>query len=158
MAEKDETIGQIEDLKKLPVRELQRRYLEVFGEGTKSRNRVYLFKRIAYRIQEKKHGGLSERARRRAAQLAEDAPIRRRPEPKEGVTAKHARKRDPRLPSPGTLLRRTFGKKEHTVRVLEKGFKYDDKVYRSLSAIAREISGTSWNGFGFFGLLAKAKG
>ena len=73
------------------------------------------------------------------------------------MRAKGARKRDPRLPAPGTLLKRTFGKKEHAVRVLEDGFKYNDKPYRSLSAIAREITGTSWNGFGFFGLLAKEK-
>ena len=73
------------------------------------------------------------------------------------MAAKATGKRDSRLPSPGTLLKRTFNDKEHTVRVLEDGFKYNDKPYRSLSAIAREITGTSWNGFGFFGLLGKEK-
>ena len=157
MADKDDTLRQIADLRKLTVGGLREKYLEVLGEETKSHNKPYLFKRIAYRIQEKKHGGLSDRARRRAAELATDAPLRRRPHLKDHVTAKATRKRDPRLPSAGSLLKRTFGKKEYTVRVLEDGFKYNDKPYRSLSAIAREITGTSWNGFGFFGLLGKEK-
>jgi len=57
----------------------------------------------------------------------------------------------------GTELKRMFAEKEHLVLVGESGFTYSGKEYRSLSAIAREISGTSWNGYGFFGLLpAKA--
>lgn len=157
MAEKDDTIRQIAELRKLTVGGLRKKYLELFGEESRSSNKPYLFKRIAYRIQEKKHGGLTERARRRAQRLSGQAPIRRRPRLKSGPAPKPVRKRDLRLPSPATVLRRTFGKKEHTVKVQEDGFRYGEKTYRSLSAIAKEITGTSWNGFGFFGLLGKEK-
>jgi len=60
--------------------------------------------------------------------------------------------RDPRLPEPGTTLTRTFEGKEIKVEVLDAGFRYDGKTWRSLSAIARTVSGTSWNGFLFFSL------
>ena len=66
------------------------------------------------------------------------------------------RPRDPRLPKPGTVLTREFqGKKVH-VEVLDAGFRYDGDVWRSLSAIARKVSGTSWNGYLFFNLLKRA--
>jgi hypothetical protein len=63
--------------------------------------------------------------------------------------------RDPRLPPAGTELRRTFDGAEHIVNVLDDGFMFRGKQYRSLSLIAREITGTRWNGYGFFGLLQK---
>jgi hypothetical protein len=66
------------------------------------------------------------------------------------------RPRDPRLPRPGTILTRTFNGKEIKVEVLDAGFRYDGDVWRSLSAIAREVSGTSWNGYLFFNLLKRA--
>lgn len=58
--------------------------------------------------------------------------------------------RDPRLPMPGTILTKEYDGKRIDVRVLENGFEYNNQQYRSLSAIAREITGTSWNGFVFF--------
>jgi len=75
------------------------------------------------------------------------------------TTAKAAapRKRDPRLPKPGGILTRTFKGKEVKVEVLDAGFRYQGKTWRSLSAIAKEVSGTSWNGFLFFGLQTRAK-
>ena len=69
------------------------------------------------------------------------------------VAAKRAR--DPRLPNAGTLLKRVHGKTEHVVKVLQNDFEYKGKRHRSLSAIAREITGTSWNGFLFFGLVQR---
>jgi len=143
------------------VAELRARYLELFGEETTSRNKDYLFKRIVYRLQERKYGGLTPRARARAELLAEDAPIRRRlsagaegdaPE----LVRQPPKSRDPRLPPAGEELRRTFDGAEHVVTVLDDGFLFRDKRYKSLSIIAREISGTRWNGYGFFGLLQKA--
>jgi hypothetical protein len=150
---KDPLAVEIAGLQKLKVPELRKRYLALFGEESRSQNKQYLFKRIAYRMQEKKYGGLTERARRRTAELAKDAPIRRRPNLKGMEVAKETkRERDPRLPNAGTLLRRVHGKTEHTVKVLERDFEYKGKRHRSLSAIARQITGTSWNGFSFFGL------
>ena len=66
------------------------------------------------------------------------------------------RPRDPRLPKAGTVLTRVFNSKEIKVEVLDAGFRYDGDVWRSLSAIARKVSGTSWNGFLFFNLLSRA--
>ena len=57
-----------------------------------------------------------------------------------------------RLPRAGGILTRTFQNKEIKVEVLDAGFKYDGKTWRSLSAIAKAVSGTSWNGFLFFGI------
>ena len=64
--------------------------------------------------------------------------------------------RDARLPAPGTTLTREFKGKEVKVEILDAGFKYDGKTWRSLSAIARSVSGTSWNGFLFFNLQTRA--
>lgn len=66
------------------------------------------------------------------------------------------RMRDPRLPKVGTVVKREYKGKEHTVKVLADGFEYRGKPYRSLSAIAKEIAQCSWNGFTFFGCGAKA--
>lgn len=153
-------LDEIEKLRNLSVAELRARYLELFGEETTSRNKDYLFKRIAYRLQEKKYGGLSPATIARAMTLAQDAPIRRRlPASVEAPGARGAppsRARDSRLPPPGAELRRVWNGVEHVVTVTEDGFLYGGKRYKSLSRIAREITGTRWNGYGFFGLLQKA--
>lgn len=75
----DALIREILALRPLSVTELRARYLALFGEETASRNKDYLFKRIAYRMQEQKYGGLSRAAVARAELLAAQAPIRRRP-------------------------------------------------------------------------------
>jgi len=67
-----------------------------------------------------------------------------------------ARERDPRLPVPGTVLTRTFKGTEIRVEVLESGFAYDGKTWRSLSGIAKAVSGTPWNGYLFFNLQPRA--
>lgn len=92
-------------------------------------------------------------AKRKTAPKAKPAPA------KVATTAKTAppRERDPRLPKPGGVLTRTFKGKEIKVEVLDAGFAYDGKTWRSLSAIAKEVSGTSWNGYLFFGLQRRAK-
>jgi len=65
---------------------------------------------------------------------------------------KRIKERDPRIPAPGTVLKATHKGKEYTAKVLEQGFEYRGKTYRSLSAIAKEVTGCSWNGLVFFGL------
>src|SRR4051794_2708031 len=92
MAEKDDTADQIAQLRKLTTGGLRKKYLEVFGEESRSSNKPYLFKRIAYRIQEKKHGGLTDRARRRAERLSGQVPVRRRPHLKASPAPKPAQK------------------------------------------------------------------
>ena len=154
---KSSLMDEVGSLRKLTVGGLRERYLELFGEESASRNKDYLFKRIVYRLQERKYGGLTPEARARAALLAEDAPIRRRLRAHEERTDL-ARKppessRDPRLPPPGAEIRRTFKGVEHVVTVLEDGFLYQGRKYKTLTKIAKEITGTKWNGYGFFGLL-----
>jgi hypothetical protein len=152
---------EIEGLRQLTVGQLKDKYREVFGEGSRSNHKQFLFRRIAWRIQANALGGLSERARRRALEIADDADLRIRA-PKnflntdldENLTAETRIRatQDQRLPIPGTLLVRRYRDKDIVVRVREDGFEYDGQVYRSLSAAVRAATGTPWNGFSFFGL------
>jgi hypothetical protein len=101
------------------VAELCVRYVEVYGEDPRNRHRDYLWKRIAYRIQELAEGGISERALRRAAELARDADLRLRPpsRPNEPASSQPLRPgRDPRLPPAGTRLTRVVGDTPHVVQ------------------------------------------
>lgn len=158
---------QIEELRGMPVSRLRERYTEVFEEPTASGNRQWLYRRVAWRIQVLAEGDLSERARRRAVDLARDVDVRVRPpgereadDARAGarlvtITGRLASAGTDRLPAPGTVLRRTFKGAEHQVTVLPQGFEYEGKTYRSLSAVATAITGSHWNGFLFFGLTKK---
>src|ERR1700693_2253881 len=158
----DPTVNKvIDELPQSKVAALQKRYRELFGEDSRSSNKQFLFRRIAWRLQAKVEGDLSERARRRALEIADDADLRiLAPEGFFAESAPHATRsleragagRDRRLPAPGTLLSRQFENRRIVVKVLENGFEYQSQQYRSLSAIAREITGTRWNGLLFFGL------
>lgn len=155
----------VQEIRKLPlmtVGQLRERYEEVFGEATRSGNKEYLWRRIAWRLQERAEGGLSERARRRAEEIAEESDLRTRL-PREafaGIPAPRGRvvsvplspMTDGRLPAPGSVLRRDYRGRRLEVTVLEKGFAFEGKTYRSLSAIAKAVTGSHWNGYGFFGL------
>jgi hypothetical protein len=139
----------------------KKRYQELFGEESKSSNKQFLFRRLAWRLQANCEGDLSERARRRAAEIADDRDLRVRA-PKEFVvrpdSATVDRTRPPhdsRLPAPGTLLTRRVGDRQIVVKVLRDGFEYETRKYRSLSAIAREVTGTRWNGLLFFGVAER---
>ncbi len=160
--------AQLEALETMTVTQLRARYAEVFGEPTTSGNRQWLYRRVAWRIQAVAYGGLSERARQRAAELARDADIRvqaprtiapQRPANANNrvltLSGKIVASSDSRLPPPGSVLRRTWKGTEHEVTVLPSGFEYRGATYRSLSAVATAITGSHWNGFGFFGLIGK---
>jgi hypothetical protein len=153
-------LKEIEGLRRLTVGGLREKYREVFGEASRSNHKDFLFRRIAWRIQANAEGGLSERARRRALEIANDADLRiRAPKNLGGSVASNRTAvgtvgggRDLRLPAAGTLLTRDFKGQTYVVKVLADGFEYDGRTYKSLSAIACEIAGTRWNGFLFFGL------
>lgn len=160
-------IRRVEALRRLSIPELRREYSQVFGEPTNSSHKQYLFRRIAWQLQAQAEGGLSERAQLRAAQIADDADLRvGGPKgfwswPEEGPVQpvpQSADRRDDRLPEPGTLLKRRYQGNEIVVRVLERGFEYQARHYRSLSALARHITGTRWNGLLFFGLTGRRNG
>jgi Protein of unknown function (DUF2924) len=156
-------IRSIEELgsSKIPV--LKKRYRELFGEESKSSNKLFLFRRIAWRLQANAEGDLSERARRRAGDIADDRDLRvrapkefvARPESGFGSIDRTGPPKDYRLPEPGTLLTRRLGDRQIVVKVLTDGFEYESRRYRSLSAIAREVTGTRWNGLLFFGLAER---
>jgi hypothetical protein len=104
-------------------------------------------------------GDLSERAQRQAALLANDADLRLSP-PHPGrvtVLTPWQRASDPRLPKPGTILNRRYRGQLHRVHVLANGFSYEDTTHRSLSAVAKAITGSHCNGFLFFRLITKEK-
>ncbi|MCZ6597060.1 MAG: DUF2924 domain-containing protein [Planctomycetota bacterium] len=153
---------QLAELRDMTVGQLRDKYREVFGEPSRSRNKVYLRKKVAWRIQELAEGGLSDRARSLLEELAEGAPVRwrggsRRREAAASPLPDANPERDPRLPPPGTLLTRCYRGDECRVTVLKDGFKYRGERYRSLSKIAREITGTNWNGFLFFHLQRRTR-
>jgi len=145
---------------------LRTRYAEVFGEQPHTKNKPWLIKRIAWRLQALAEGDLSERARRRAAELANDADLRLNPpQPQDTeslngrtVTQSISATHDGRLPPPGTILTRRYRGKDMQVRVLAKGFEFEGQVYRSLSAVARAITGSHCNGFLFFRLTGQGGG
>jgi hypothetical protein len=86
---------------------------------------------------------------------AKGKPAKAPPAPPPAAAKTEVRERDPRLPKPGTILTREFQGKKIQVEVLDAGFRHDGQTWRSLSAIAKGVSGTSWNGFLFFGLQAR---
>lgn len=155
----------VNELRRMTVGQLRERYAEVFGEAAKSFNKQHLVKRIAWRIQAMQEGDLSERARRRATELANDADLRIRPPtaPAEirgdgGTNTSAFRvEADDRLPMAGTLLTRNYKGRTIQVRVFPKGFEFDGEVYRSLSAVARRVTGSHWNGYHFFDLPKPGK-
>lgn len=152
---------EVASLQKMTTGELRDRYAEVFGEEPRSRHKAYLIRKIAWRMQANAEGNLSERARRRAAELAVDADVRTTA-PRGKIVRQAIRQStqrvadaDPRLPSPGTALTRKYKGRTIEVRVLSEGFEYDGKRYKSLTAVAKIITGSHCNGFRFFNLESK---
>jgi len=163
-------------LEKMTVGQLQQRYAEVFGETVRSRHKHYLIRRLAWRLQANAEGGLSERALRRAEELADVADVRVTP-PRWAAVGKSQRSADgnavrvpvsatpvanrlattdPRLPSPGGQITRKYKGRTIAVTILGDGFEYKGERYRSLTAVAKAITGSHMNGFRFFALEGKA--
>jgi hypothetical protein len=159
---------EIESLRRATLGALRAKYREVFQEETRVRHREHLFRRIAWRLQALAEGDLSQRARGRAREIAQDADLRIIAPPDffdvEGQRVRttrgnrNRREQDSRLPLPGTVLRRNWKGRTILVEVLAKGFRYETRHYSSLSAIAVAITGTRWNGLAFFGLTRPAGG
>ena len=157
---------EIENLRRASLAGLRAKYREVFQEETRSRHREHLFRRIAWRLQALAEGDLSERANRRAHEIARDADLRIIAPPDfftvSGETVqtipgdRTRRQYDSRLPLPGAVLTRNWKGRTLRVEVLKDGFCYENRHYSSLSAIAIAITGTRWNGLAFFGLTRPA--
>ena len=153
--------NEIEQLRRATVSELRSKYFQLFGQPSRSNHKQFLFRRVAWRLQALAYGELSERVHQQALALAHDADLRikapghlvgtARQVLQPTLRSRHKAGRDERLPQPGSILRREFKGQEVVVQVLADGFQYQDRFYRSLSAIARQVTGTHWNGYAFFG-------
>ena len=139
----DTTLAQVAALKILPTAELKRRWRELFETEPPPYNRRFLESRLAYRVQELAYGGLKPETVARLEALGEQL---------DGGKIEVRRKRGDDRPIAGTCLIREYQGIEHTVTVLADGYEWQGRPYRSLSAIARAITGTRWNGWVFFGL------
>ena len=153
-------------MERMTVDQLRGKYAEVFGEQTNGRHKQWLIKRIAWRMQANAEGDLSERARRRAMELANDADIRmtppreRKPDPAaEERTKTVATKVRPKTDLlPGTVLKREYKGRTVRVKVLVDGFECDGERYKSLTAVAKAVAGKHWNGYHFFNLRKNGGG
>jgi hypothetical protein len=150
-------VNEVATLQCLSVAQLRQHFTELFGEATQASNRTWLIKRIAWRMQALAEGDLSERARRRAAELARDADLRLNPPTSKTTTTTPPAEPicmpapvDHRLPPPGTILARPYKGQLVQVQVLTDGFAYAGRVYPSLSAVAKAVTGSHTNGFLFF--------
>lgn len=130
-------------LKTTPTKELKNQWRELFDSEPPPFNRRYLESRLAYRIQELAYGGLKPETVRRLERLGEEL---------DGGDRRKSRMRADLMPIVGTRLIREWQGVEHVVTVTSDGFEWQGRPYKSLSAIARAITGTRWNGWVFFGL------
>ena len=133
-------------LKTMPTAELKSKWRELFHNDPPPFNRRYLETRLAYRIQELAYGGLKPDTVRRLERIGEEL---------DGGDRRKSRLRADLTPIVGTRLIRDWQGTEHVVTVTSDGFDWQGRPYKSLSAIARAITGTRWNGWVFFGLKSR---
>ncbi len=155
---------EVEQLQRMTVGQLVEKYEEVWEEPTNTRNKQWLVKRIAWKMQANIEGDITQRARRRAADLARGTDIR--------TTAPKAMKPsvtpegntvtgivqgvdNSRLPPTDSDITRVYKGEKIVVRVLANGFEYDGTIYKTLSAVAKKITGQHCNGYHFFNLNKK---
>ena len=139
----DPVLARLVALKTTPTPQLKEQCRQLFEGEPPAFNRRYLESRLTYRIQELAYGGLKPETVRRLEKLGEELDggkvnVRKRPANDRPVS--------------GTRLIRDYQGVEHCVTVRDNDFEYQGRPYKSLSAIARAITGTQWNGLAFFGL------
>ena len=144
-----DVLGRLAVLQSAPTAQLKQQWRELFGKEPPPFNRAYLQSRLAYRIQELAYGGLRPETRARLEALGEQL---------DGGNVVLRRIRADSRPLAGTRLIREWQGVEHVVTVLQDGFEYEGRPYRSLSAVARDITGTRLNGWVFFGLKNQGRG
>ena len=142
-------LARLAALKAMSVNELKTEWQAMFDAPAPNNSRTFLEIRLAYRIQELTYGGPDKQTRRLLDLLADEV---------EGTLTRKAQIADPRNPVVGTKLIREWGGVAHTVTVLNDGFDWGGQRYKSLSAVARAITGTRWNGYRFFGLRERKRG
>src|SRR3990172_1788066 len=154
----------VQTVSKLDAAALHKLYRDLFGSDRPMPNAEHIRRKIAWHVQAQAEGGLPEAARQRALAIARNSKLRvrvcgngcRRGQTaspmQHAVTTHVSPTNDSRLPMPGSLLVKDFKGRTIVVKVLDDGFEYDGRRFASLSAVAKEITGTKWNGFLFFGL------
>jgi hypothetical protein len=145
----DNIVAQIAALKKADTPALKARWRELFDAEPPPYNRRFLESRLAYRLQELAYGGLSTDTMARLAAIGAEIDAGR---------GKGAKKAIGDRPVSGTRLIREWKGVEHHVTVRDADFEYQGRPFKSLSAVARAITGTRWNGLVFFGLKAQRAG
>jgi hypothetical protein len=136
-------LARLAALKTTPTPALKQQWRDLFGKEPPPYNRRFLESRLAYRIQELAYGGLKPETIERLKALGEQL---------DGGNIAVRKKRADDRPIAGTRLIREWQGVEHCVTVLHDGYEYSGRPHKSLSAIARAITGTHWNGWVFFGL------
>jgi hypothetical protein len=139
----DSVLARLAALKTTPTPQLKDQWRELFGKEPPPYNRRFLESRLAYRIQELAYGGLKPETIARLEALGEQL---------DGGKVEVRKKRADDGPIAGTRLIREWQGVEHCATVLQDGYEYAGRPYKSLSAVARAITGTRWNGWVFFGL------
>jgi len=135
-------LAQLAALKTAPVADLKQKWRDLFDREPPPYNRRFLESRLAYRIQELAYGGISEETIERLEAIADE------------LEGKRGRQRSDLINRPiaGTRLIREWKGLEHCVTVRNSDFEYQGRPFKSLSSVARAITGTRWNGWVFFGL------
>ena len=149
MSTHEPILARLAAMKAMSVNELKTEWQAMFDAPAPNNSRTFLESRLAYRIQELTYGGPDKQTRRLLDLLADEV---------EGTLTRKAQIADPRNPVVGTKLIREWDGTAHTVTVLKEGFEWAGQRYKSLSAVARAITGTRWNGYRFFGLRESKRG
>ena len=139
-------LRQLATLETLSMEQLHEKWRDLYGGEPPGYKRQFFIKRLAYRIQELFYGGLSEAAKARLQQVAQGDPVAR---VDRRVSDNSQGKADI---LPGTRFVRIWKDRRYEVLAHPNGFEYEGRIFRSLSAVARDITGTRWNGRLFFGL------
>ena len=136
---KTNILAQVAELNRMGMPQLKERWKALFDTEPPVQNRAHMVRRLAYRIQELAYGGLPEETKAQLREIAEGHEQASKRSNKNGPVA-------------GTRLMREWNGERHEVTVTRDGYEYRGRPYKSLSAVARMITGTRWNGPAFFGL------
>ena len=153
-------LRQLQELQRMTVRELQAKHVELYGLPTRSHHKTQLLRRLSWRVQELRWGGLSDELLARLRAIESDSDARYLP-PRKPIQRQRIvelpRPERTKLPAVGTVLEREFAGEIHSVTICDDGVEYRGRRFKSLSGVARSITNTNWNGRRFFGLV-DAKG
>ena len=141
-----DVLRRLNALQGTPIAHLKQQWRELVGKEPPPWNRAYIQSRLAYRIQELAYGGLKPETVERLVALGEQL---------DGGNVVLRRIRADGRPLAGTRLLREHNGSQHVVTVRRDDFEFEGRPYQSLSAVARHITGTRWNGWTFFGLCAR---